>query len=754
MSAVTDALGASARPRPDRGLRALAPFDSKLRIAEIRPGLVARPALVDRLRAGPPVALISGPAGSGKTTLLAQWAAADERPFAWLTVTESDNDLAVLTAYLARALDSVDPLAAEALAGLTVRGADGTTVLMPRLGRALFESTTPLVLVLDDVHLLTAPKCQAALAVLVSHLPSGSQIGLAGRGESAIPRARLRAQRDLVEIGPAQLALGTEEGAALVRLAGVDLDDRSAASLVQRTEGWAAGLYLAALALRDHPEPTAAARGFSGDDRVVADYLRYELLTMFPESLVQFLSRTSVLEELSGPLCDAVLESSGSQDTLEELERSNLFVVPLDRTRDHFRYHHLFGDLLRAELRHREPDLQPVLHARASRWYEEHGDTEGAVRHACRGGDVGRAANLIWRVAPYYLGSGRDLTITRWLEGFSLEEIAAHPPLALAAAWCCVIAQRSEPIGQWVKMASRGDLDAALPDGTPLGSTIALLEALIAEHGLSRSAQAAARSFALDIESSPFRSIACSTEGTCLRLLGRPEAARARLQEGVTLSAFVPGAVSLSFAELALISIEVGDWSDAERNLERALDLMERHDLFERPAQAIVLAVSALVLAHHGAAADARSEAHRTRRLLSMLNYTMPWMGIEARLVLARAELALGDVAAARVLEIESGDLLQRFPDPGTLPDEQEKVAKAIQSVSGPVGQGVVPLTTAELRVLQYLPTHLSFQAIAQDLFVSRNTVKTQAIAIYRKLGVSSRGDAVSSAVELGLLED
>ena len=416
MSTVTPARDAPAPRHPDQALQALAPFDAKLRVAEVRPGLVARAALVDQLRSGPPVALISGPAGSGKTTLLAQWAAADERPFAWLTVTESDNDLAVLIAYLTRALDSVSPLAPEALSGLTVRGADGTTVLLPRLGRALFDRTEPIVLVLDDVHLLTAPKCQSALGVLVSHLPPGSQLGLASRGELAVPRARLRVQRDLVEIGPAQLALAPDEGAELVRLAGLDLDDDSAASLVERTEGWAAGLYLAALALRDNPAATEAASGFSGDDKVVADYLRHELLAMFPESLVQFLSRTSVLDELSGPLCDAVLDSSGSQATLEELERSNLFVIPLDRTADQFRYHHLFGDLLRAELRHREPELQPVLHARASTWYEQHGDIDATVRHARLGGDIDRAAGLIWRVAPVYLGSGRDLTITRWLD--------------------------------------------------------------------------------------------------------------------------------------------------------------------------------------------------------------------------------------------------------------------------------------------------------------------------------------------------
>lgn len=744
---------ATAAPSRDQTLRALAPFDAKLRIAEIRPDLVDRPALVDRLHAGPPVALISGPAGSGKTTLMAQWAAADERPFAWLTVTESDNDLAVLIAYLARALDSVDPLTPDALAGLTVRGADGTTVLLPRLGRALLRRSRPIVLVLDDVHVLTAPKCQSALAVLVSHLPPGSQLGLASRGDLSVPRARLRVQRDLVEIGPAQLAFEPREGAELVRLAGLDLDEQSAASLVERTEGWAAGLYLAALALRDHAKPTEAASAFSGDDRVVADYLRHELLAMFPESLVQFLSRTSVLEELSGPLCDAVLDATGSQATLEELERSNRFVVPLDRSGDLFRYHHLFGDLLRAELRHREPELQPVLHARASAWYEANGHTDSAIRHARLANDTERAAALIWRAAPSYLGSGRDLTITRWLEAFTLDEIAAHPPLALTAAWCCVIAQRNEPVGHWVEMARRGDLEARLPDGTPLGSTVALLDALIAADGMARSVEAAVYSYEHDLENSPFRAIAYAIEGTGLRLLGDADRARARLEEGVNLGTLVPGSATTCLAELALLAIADDDWSDARRHIERAIDTVSQSELGERPAQATVFATSALVHARGGATAAARTDANRARRLLSQLNSAMPWTAIEGRLVLARTELMLGDLEAARLLETEAEELLRRFPDAGSLADDQERIAKAVQAASGEVGPGVVPLTTAELRVLRYLPTHLSFQAIAEELFVSRNTVKTQAIAIYRKLGVSSRGDAVASATALGLLE-
>jgi LuxR family maltose regulon positive regulatory protein len=741
------------QPEPstrDRGLRSLAPFDAKLRVAEVRPGVVARRELVTRLRAGGRVAVVSGPAGSGKTTLLAQWAAADPRPFAWLSVTEGDNDLAVLTAYLGRALDSVAPLAPDLLAGLTAPGADGTTALLPRLGRALFDRDDPIVLVIDDAHLLTAPESQAVLTILVAQTPPGSQLVLATREGLPLARGRLRAQRDLVEIGPEDLALDLSQARELVELAGLKLDDDASAALVERTEGWAAALYLFALAFREHEDPVAAAYGFSGDDRVIAEYLRRELLDTLPEPLVAFLSRTAVLDELTGPLCDAVTGGSRSQAILEELERSNRFVVPLDRSGEHFRYHHLFADLLRLELRRRDPELESELHLRASRWYEEHGQVDGAVRHAHRARDLDRAAALIWAASPLYIANGRTATVSRWLELFTLEEIAARPPLALAAAWCAVTAPQTQPILHWTELARRG-ADDRLPDGTPLGAAVSLLDAVAGDRGLTAMAADASRAYALDADDSPFRAIACYLEGTARRLLEEPALARERLQEGVRRGALVPPTVSACLAGLALLAIDADDWAEAEACVQRGKELVTARNLRERPAQALLFAVSTLVQAHRGAA-GARADALHTRHLLAMLNHISPWIAIEARLVLARAELLLGDIEIARLLVREAGDLVARFPDAGRLAETFGELTETLSSAATTAGVAV-PLTTAELRVLRYLPTHLSFQAMADELFVSRNTVKTQAIAIYRKLAVSSRGDAVARAVELGILD-
>ena len=264
-------------------LRAVAPSDLKLHVPPIRSGIVARSGLVDRARHGEPVVVISAPAGYGKSTLLSQWAEVEERPFAWLTLTEGDNDLTVLVTYLVRALDAVDPLPTETLAAFVASGADGPTVLLPRLGRTLLERPRPFVLALDDVHTLSDPDCLGALGVLVAHLPAGSQLALASRQDPPLARARLRAQGTLAEIRAEDLMLSPAEGATALRDAGLVLDDAAADALVERTEGWAAGIYLAALAVRGLDDAEEAAARFSGDHRVVAEFLRDELIDGLPE---------------------------------------------------------------------------------------------------------------------------------------------------------------------------------------------------------------------------------------------------------------------------------------------------------------------------------------------------------------------------------------------------------------------------------------------------------------------------------------
>jgi LuxR family maltose regulon positive regulatory protein len=749
----TPARRTSSPPDLHDRLHALAPSPTKIRPPRPRPGLIPRPALVQRARAGEPVVVLSAPAGYGKTTLLTQWAEAETRPVAWLTITEGDNDLTTFVAYLARTLDGVDPWPTETLAGLIAARAAGP-VLLSRLGRALLERPRPFVLVIDDVHLLGDPDCLSVLGVLVSHLPEGAQLALASRQDPPLARARLRTRRTLMELRAPDLVLSGEEGAAVLRDAGLDVDGDTAGAVVARAEGWPAGVYLAALAARDQPDARAAAVRFAGDHRLVAEYLRGELIEGLPADVVEFLIRTSLLEYLDGPVCDAVLGRTGSWAVLEELAGSNLFVVPLDATGEQFRYHRLFADLLQAELHRREPELEAELHRRAGEVYEARGQHNLAVRHLHDAGETHRAAEIVWGNLVAYLGSGRETTIDRWLALFTRDELVHEPALVLAMAWACVSARETRPLDDWLDLARRDATDAPLPDGTPFAAAVALLEATGGQHGVSRMVESASRAAALDRPDSPFQIIAAYVGGSGLLLLGRPVEARERLEDAARGALIIPRPAAAAMAQLALLAAGSGDWEEAEATIARARGVVEEHHLGDVSLLAVVFAVSALVHARAGDTERARREAIRARRLVSLLNHFGLWLAIEARVVLGRTELLLGDPEAARVLAREARDLSNRLPDAGIVPD---RIADLFRSIDSDVQAGselrADPLTTAELRVLAYLPTHLSFQAMAEDLFVSRNTVKTQAIAIYRKLGVSSRGDAVARARDLGLLE-
>jgi LuxR family transcriptional regulator, maltose regulon positive regulatory protein len=369
---------------------------SKLRRPSLRPGTVCRSPLIGRLmRDASPIVSVVAPAGYGKTTLLAQWAEDNGQAFAWVSADEADNDPKVLLGYVAQALDAVQPVGEPVFEALASPASSVPGSVVPRLGSAFASMTVPVVLVLDDVHLLRNRECRSALSVLADHVPDGSRLVLAGRAEPPLRVARLRAEGRVTEIGPADLSLTRGEAASLLRTAGVVLDEADLAELCRRTEGWPAGLYLAALAIRAGGSRPGAAMSFDGVDRFIAEYVESEFLARISRRQREFLARTAVLERMSGPLCEAVLERPGAAADLAGLARSNLLLVPLDRRGRWYRYHHLFRDMLRAELERTEPALMPVLRRRAATWCLGNGMPEEALEYAMAAGDVEEAARLV-----------------------------------------------------------------------------------------------------------------------------------------------------------------------------------------------------------------------------------------------------------------------------------------------------------------------------------------------------------------------
>ena len=399
--------------------------------------MVGRPSLIDRLAredCGPIVSVVA-PAGYGKTTLLSQWAERDEQAFAWVSVDEADNDPKVLLTYVAEALDAVQPVGGRVFDALASPASSVPGSVVPRLGAALAAMTTPVVLVLDDVHALHNSGCRAALSVLAEHVPPGSRLVLAGRDEPPVRVARLRAEGRVTEIGPGDLSLTRGEASVLLCAAQVALGADEVAELHRRTEGWPAGLYLAALCLREDGSPGGAAVSVAGDHRFVSEYLEAEFLARISPQQRVFLTRTAVLERMCGPLCEAVLDWPGSAASLASLARSKLLLVPLDRRGQWYRYHHLFRDMLLAELERQSPELIPVLRRRAAGWYLRNGLPEDALEYSMAAGDVNEAARLaqiLWLPADR---RSRTATLQRWFRWLDEHNgIARHPMLAVQAA--------------------------------------------------------------------------------------------------------------------------------------------------------------------------------------------------------------------------------------------------------------------------------------------------------------------------------
>jgi LuxR family transcriptional regulator, maltose regulon positive regulatory protein len=411
---------------------------TKLNAPEPRPDHLGRSGLIERLNQGiaQGVILVCTPAGFGKTTLLAGWATSARRPVAWLSLDPEDNDPVRFWRYVITALDRVCEGLGERLLPLltpprVLSGQGVVTALVNQLQAAPEE----VVLVLDDYHLLQSAPIHEGMAFLLGHLPSGLHVVITSRSDPPLPLARLRASGQLVELRAADLRFTAEESAALLgEVWGLDLAPETVAALGDRTEGWAAGLQLAALSLRDQPDPDAFLGAFAGTHRYVLDYLSEEVLDRQPESLRAFLLETSILERLSGPLCDAVTGRSDSQDLLEELERANLFLTPLDAQRHWWRVHQLFGDLLRARLGRAEGARLPELHRRAAAWYERHGLIDETIRHALAAGDSVWAAQLVEAHLGETLRRGESVTLDQRLSWLPEEVVRSWPRLCLAQA--------------------------------------------------------------------------------------------------------------------------------------------------------------------------------------------------------------------------------------------------------------------------------------------------------------------------------
>jgi LuxR family maltose regulon positive regulatory protein len=667
------------------------------------------------------VVVVSAPAGYGKTALLEAWAATEVRPVVWVSAGRKGDAAAIGAAELRTAVDD------------------------------LCVTAVSTVLVVDDADVAGGVIAMQALDATERALPACVTLVLSGRSAPPEALGRLRSAWPVLELGADDLAMTHNEAAALLAAAGVELDGRAVATLMARTEGWPCGLRLATVALSAQADVVAAVANFGGDDRVVADYLRGEILSELAPERLELLTDMAVLGVLSGPVCDAVLERHDSGRVLFDLGRSAAPVRSTDRSEEHFRLHPLVADMLRTELHRADPERERALHARAATYYEEAGQIAIAIDHAIAGADYDRAAQLLWGVAPSALFDGRSHELRAWLTRIGDAQVSRRPALALTAALTALAQGDRDLVERWVAAARR----AAGASGVPsLVAAASVLRAGVAPGDAAMLRDRAAATMALVPEDSPWRAVCCLLRGVAHGLLGDGAAAQRDLEDGIRRGAVtMPAIEALCLAQLALHALLEGDADEGAVLAERARTRLDTRGLQEPLARGLVYAVSAFARAHRGRVEEARADVAEASEILGKHDTLMPWYDAQARLALARAQLRLSDVTAARALTAEAARGAARIPDAMALRtwiDDAWGRADtfAVQALAGPGS-----LTTAELRVLRFLPSHLSFREIAERLQVSANTVKTQAHAAYRKLDASSRSTAVTRARAIGLLD-
>jgi LuxR family transcriptional regulator, maltose regulon positive regulatory protein len=725
----------------------------------LRPGTIERDRLVKTLLDGAVarILLVCAPGGHGKTSAVQLWSRADQRPFAWVHLGPVDDDPVHLVRHVAAALDVLAPLEPEVIRVLTGSGRPVDTDLLPSLGQVLAASG-PIVLVLEDLHLLASSGSLGVVEGLFSYLPESSQIVLVSRTRPDLRLARRQLHGEVVEIGTDDLLMDTPEAMALFAHAGLELEPAEMEQLIDLTEGWPAGLGLAALAMRSSRRPIDLTN--LGSDELAAAYLMEEMLDTLDHPTTDFLVRSSVLERMDSSLLDAVLDMSDSGRMLASIEASgNPFLVPLDNRHEWYRFHHLFGEMLQSSLKAQRPEECEVLRRRASRELEQRGDVDGAIRQAASGGESERAADLVLAHAIELIDDGRVGLLGQWIDLLGPELVDQCPAAAIAAAWHGIGTGDPSTIVRSIRAAERllaeQATDQPLADGSPsLAVALASVRAMVALEGtdgvvrdieIMRGGGGPARN--------PWWGYATALEGSLATLVGDNARGRELLHAGIAQVTYSPSFEAGYLGILVLLEVYESDLEEAERLSRKAVGLCDAHNL---DAVLLVLAVysgAALVAARRGRFDEARAESIRAQRLLARLGDMSPRSALRGYVALAQAAVSMGEYPQARNLAHEAAKARQRDPSCTYLNEHLDVVERTLEDVGRSSALHIAPLTAAELRILSYLPTHLSLQEIAEASYVSRNTVKSHTVSIYRKLAVASRAEAVAEARRLGLLE-
>jgi LuxR family transcriptional regulator, maltose regulon positive regulatory protein len=729
---------------------------TKLGVPRLRSSTIERTNLLGRLASHRGPVLVVAPPGFGKSTLLGQWRRAADLPLAWVSLDGADNDPMLFWNYVVAALQAIEPtLPLTPPTGL-LDEQDFVDAIVPRLLNELATLERDVVLVLDDYHAITSAACHRSVELFLTREPANVRVVVASRVDPPFPLGTLRARGELLELREADLAFTPHESARFLNdTLGLGLSTEAVATLHEHAEGWPAGLYLAYLSLRDETDRERAVAGFGGSTRHVSDYLTEVALNALEPGLRDFLVETSILVRMSGPLCDATSGRSRSADLLIRLEHANLFLTALDDRREWYRYHHLFAELLRAELQRRAPERRRELHRNAFAWLASAGHVGDAIHHAIAAGEVETATRL---VAENYLSTiewGGYATVAGWLDEFPRRVVVGDARLSVVEAWVASFQRRRDE----AQLALRNAIDAGhegpLPDGaSSIEATAALLRAGFPWGDVGEMLAAARRAFELEGHRESMWRVTVHVQlGWALALAGRSDEARPLLERGAVLAPRTEQWLNAVGADclLAYVDLDAGDVRSAERWALRAIDVLESQGLADTTTGGLASATLGAVLTH----TRDRDEGERLLRLGAdrMRAVSEPLLVIPVLLALTAALGTRGATDEARRVLCEAKDLIDACADPGILADRWEEVSRSLAASTRSIADGA-ELTKRELEMLRMLPTRLSQREIGRRQFVSYNTVHSHVRSIYRKLGVSSRVDAVKRAREQGLLWD